>query len=357
MMPAPDEIMELEQKKGVHIRRLLPGNVPTFMEALPASKAEHLKDADVAIIGIPWEGFAYESAGVMVPPEAAAPPTDTSMFRTGADEAPEAIRRYSGAYSLRETGGFFPELDWDLRIEDHLRVVDYGDVEVIPGDAETSFNRAEEKLGQIVKAGAVPIVLGGDHGVTYPALSAIAQNMKGSLGIIHFDSHIDLEDDIRFHAAWQFMGAFELENISPRNMSQIGIRSLDNCMTWRANAIRLGVESHTITDVEDHGIEAIVDSAIETATDGTEAVYVTLDVDVIDPVYCPAQKYPDPAGLTSREIMKALRLIGSEKIAGFDITCLSPRYDSSNGDGAQLAARCAATVIGTIALQRMKMNQ
>jgi len=71
----------------------------------------------------------------------------------------------------------------------------------------------------------------------------------------------------------------------------------------------LGITSFTITDVEENGISAVVEKAIEVAAKGTATVYVTLDVDVIDPAFCPAQKYPDPAGLTSREIVKALRVI------------------------------------------------
>jgi len=355
MMPAPDKIEEIEKKYGMTIRRILRDDVPTFMEVPLATKREHLKGADVVVLGIPWEGFKYESPGdVLLPPMASPAPPGSIYFRTGADKAPEAIRKYSILYSIRDSGGFFPELDWDLRLADHLNIVDYGDADIVAGDVEESFKRAEERVSHVMEAGAIPVVFGGDHGITYPVLKAVAQHTKGKVGIIDFDSHMDLSESIKYHAAWQFLGAFQLENVNPKNMVQIGIRNLDNDPRWLETAKKLGITRYTITDVEENGISAIVEKAIEVATMGTKAVYVTLDVDVIDPAFCPAQKYPDSAGLTSREIIRALRIIGTCRIAGFDICCLSPQYDSPSGTGSQLAARCAAVVIGCIALKKMR---
>jgi len=352
MLPAPDKIEEIEKKYGMTIRRILRGDVPTFMEVPLATKREHLKGADVVVAGIPWEGYVYESTGgdALLPPMAS---TEHVQMR-GADRAPEAIRKASMYYSIREAGGTFPELDWNLRLADQLRIVDYGDVDIVVGDAEESFKRAEEKVSHIMEAGAVPVVFGGDHGITYPVLKAVAQHTKGKVGIIDFDSHIDLSDAIKYDADWQFMGAFQLKNVSPKNMVQIGIRDLVNLPEWFKNAKKLGVTSFTITDVEENGISAIVEKAMKIATKGTEAIYVTLDVDVIDPAFCPAQKYPEPAGLTAREIIRALRIIGTGRIAGFDMCCLSPLYDTTIATGSQLAARCAAVVIGTIALKKMR---
>jgi len=352
-MPEPNEIENIEEKYGITIRRILRGDVPTFMEVPLATKPDHLKDADVVILGIPWEGFKYlEPGGVLLPPMASQAPPDSIYFRTGADKAPEAIRKYSKFYSIRDSGGFFPELEWNLRLVDHLRIIDYGDVDIVPGDAEASFKKAEEKVSHILEAGATPVVFGGDHGVTYPVLKAVAQHYKGKVGIIDFDSHMDLDEFIKYSAAWQFLGAFQLKNVNPKNMVQIGIRNLDNSPRWLETAKKLGITSFTITDVEENGISTIVEKAIDVATKGTKAIYVTLDVDVIDPAFCPAQKYPDPAGLTSREIMKALRIIGAHRIACFDICCLSPQYDSPTGIGSQLVARCAAVIIGSIALRK-----
>lgn len=166
-----------------------------------------------------------------------------------------------------------------------------------------------------------------------------------------FDSYLDLDEFIKYSAAWQFLGAFQLKNVNPKNMVQIGIRNLDNSPQWLEIAKNLVITSFTITDGEENGI-SVVEKAIEVAAKGTATIYVTLDVDVIDPAFCLAQKYPDPAGLTSREIVKALRVIGAQRIAGFDICCLSPQYDSSAGIGSQLTARCAAVIIGFIALRK-----
>jgi len=354
MMPSPEELPAFEREHGIRIRRILHGDVPTFMEVPHASRREHLKGADVAVLGIPWEGFIYGFAGEMLPPGAKSDFPDFSRCRWGANEAPDMIRRFSKAYSILENGGYFPELDRNLRIADRLKVVDYGNAAIIPADVEASFQNAEKRVTDIVRAGALPIVFGGDHGITYPVLRGISKAKRTKIGIIDFDSHFDFGELPKRHAAWQFLGAFELRNYSPKNMVQIGIRNLDNPKIWSTTAKKLGVTTFTIADVEEKGIAEIVKMALDIASKNTSEIYITLDVDVLDPAFCPAQKYPDAGGITSREILCALRIIGKHELAGFDVTCLSPRYDTPNNYGSLLVARCAATVIGTLALKKMK---
>ena len=94
----------------------------------------------------------------------------------------------------------------------------------------------------------------------------------------------------------------------------------------------------------------LTDAALKHACDGTEGIYVSLDIDVLDPVYCPAQKYPEPAGLTSKQIIAALRRIGQHaKIKGFDLCCLGPQYDNRIGTGSHLAARLFVEVMAAMA--------
>jgi agmatinase len=353
----PNEFEDVE-KGAAAIRRLLPipGNIPSFMDAPIATGKEQLENADIVILGFPWEGLLEEKhLGLLrhqasVPAEAYANPRACD-FVFGADRAPGAIRRGSWNYTIHPIRTQNDDIRPGFCIPDHVSIVDYCDVDVVRGDAEATFANAEAKLAHILEAGAVPIVFGGDHSISYPVLRVISEHTKGNIGIIHFDCHYDLDRVYKYDAAWQFIGAFEMDNIRPENMAQVGI-STCNEKSWYENARELGVTSFTISDIEDQGIEAVMKRAIDVAADGTKAIYVSLDVDVIDPAFCPAQKYPEPGGMTSREILKALRMIGEHGIAGFDMACLSPLYDDPNGLGAQLAARCAVTVIGMIALKK-----
>ena len=228
--------------------------------------------------------------------------------------------------------------------------MDAGDVEVVPGDPETSFERCEKRVSEIVAAGAVPLVCGGDHAVTLPVVRAVAGGMPGRLGLIHFDTHYDLAWEPPLFAGSQWAQILGLPNVDVRNFCQIGIRGLRQVPFEAEVARSLGHAVFTISDVDRQGIEQVVEAALERALDGTDGVYVSLDIDVVDPVYCPAQKYPEPSGLTSKQIIAALRRIGeAAPIKGFDLCCLGPQYDDRVGTGSHLAARLFVEVLAAMA--------
>ena len=243
-----------------------------------------------------------------------------------------------------------PEADPDLVILDHLRVVDYGDVAVVPGDVEETFLRAHGKLADILAAGAVPIVFGGDHSIPIPVLQVLAGKLNGKLGIVVFDSHFDMSYEPKYWAGSQWARAFDLGVVEPENFVQIGLRGGRESLADKAVAKELGYRYYTMADVDELGIATVAQEALETATAGTEAMYVSLDIDVVDPAHG-GQKYPDPAGLSAREVIRALRTLARGPIAGFDICCLAPRYDLQ-GHLSQLAARAALEVIAGLARQR-----
>ncbi len=329
---------------------ILRGDVPTFMEAPHAASPGELEGAGAAVLGIPFEGVKLLDPVTYLPANAAPAPDGSVYYRSGADEGPEAIRRYSVFYSQRHGRGYLPEADRDLAILDHLRVVDYGDVAVVPGDAEETFLRAHEKLADILAAGAVPVVLGGDHSIPIPVLQVLAGKLSGKLGIVAFDSHFDLSYEPRYWAGSQWARAFDLGVVEPENFVQIGIRGGRESLADRMVAEQLGHRYYTMAEVDELGINAVAQEALEAATAGTEAMYVSLDIDVVDPAHG-GQKYPDPAGLSARELLRALRVLARGHVAGFDVCCLAPRYDLQ-GHLSQLAARAAVEVIAGLALQR-----
>ncbi|HJW75131.1 MAG TPA: arginase family protein [Thermoleophilia bacterium] len=329
---------------------ILRGDVPTFAEAPAAIGPTDLARADVVVLGIPYEGVKLLDPLTYVPPLAAPAPEGSVYYRSGADEGPEAIRRYSVLASLRHGRGLVPETDRDLVILDRLRVVDYGDVDVVPGDVEATFLRAHEKLADIVAAGAVPIVLGGDHSIPIPVLQVLAGKLRGRLGVVVLDSHFDMSYEPRYWAGSQWARVFELGMVEPENFVQIGIRGVRESLADRAVADELGYRYYTMSDVDELGVAAVAQEALEAATRGTEALYISLDIDVVDTAHG-GQKYPEPGGLSARELLRALRVLSRAHVAGFDLCCLAPRYDLQ-GHLSQLAARAALEVIAGVALQR-----
>ena len=332
---------------------ILYADVPTFMELPHARTAAGLAGVDVAFLGMGYEGVKIDSPHTYLPDLAAPAGPDSIYYRTGADKAPEAVRRYSIHYSIHHAYGLFVEYTPDFYIFKHLRAMDAGDVPVIAGDPQTSFARCQARVAEIVAAGAVPLVCGGDHAITLPVVRAVAGGMAGRLGLIHLDSHYDLCWDPPLFAGSQWAQILQLPNVDVRHFCQIGMRGLRQVPFEVEVARTLGHNVWTMADIDHHGIEAVIGAALERAGDGTDGVYVSLDIDVVDPVYCPAQKYPEPAGLTSKQVIAALRHIGQAvEIKGFDLCCLGPQYDDRVGTGSHLAARLFVEVMAAMAWRR-----
>jgi len=346
---------KLAKKEKTRMERrmesILHGDVPSFMETPIARKPEELVDADAVILGIPYEGIKCKTPLVFSPPLASPARPDSVYFRTGADQAPDAIRKNSIYYSIDHSGGYFPELARDLVITEHLNIVDYGDVDVVLDDVEESWGRAIRKVSEVVRAGAVPFVLGGDHAITYPVIRGILNETNKKIGIVDFDSHFDLSFEPKFWAGSQWARILETEEVNVTNFVQIGIRGLRNSMFWKHAADGLGHPWFSMTEVKESGIVSVMEKAISLASRGTDGVFISLDIDVMDPAFVPAQKYPDPCGLTSWEMIKALRMLSGNEIVGFDTSCLGAQYDL-HGISAQFVSRCIVELLGGMALRK-----
>jgi agmatinase len=342
----------IPQRVERRVKAILYGDVPTFIELPHARTKEELEtdDVDVAFLGIPWEGLKYQDPWTVLPETATPAAPNSIYYRTGADKAPEFIRKYSIFYSYNHGWGYFPELERDFIIFNSLKAVDYGDVEVDVKDPKNSLSNCIQKISEIYDTGTIPLIAGGDHAIPYPSVKSLADHTDGNIGIITFDSHFDLYYEPEFSAASQWGRLFELSQVNPENFCSIGLRGLRNQFHEHSVAKELGIQYFTMTDVQTQSIESVITKGLEIAGKNTDAIYVSLDIDVMDPAFCPAQKYPEPNGLTSREIISALRQIGKQHlIKGFDICCLGPQYDTPTGISSQLCARLFMEVMATIA--------
>jgi agmatinase len=284
-------------------------DVRTFMR-LP--NTQDLQNADAAIVGAPFDTGA--------------------TFRAGARFGPEGIR--SASHLLRR---YNPSLD--VAIFDLLSVIDYGDVPVVPGYIEESYRRIEQGLDPIHGAGVVPIVLGGDHSIALPELRAAAA-VHEPLALVQFDSHPDTWDSYfgeRHTHGTPFRRAVEEGLLDTSRSIQVGMRgSIYDRGDWD-DAREMGFDLVPTDEIRELGIPSVIDR-IRGRTDGAK-VYVSFDVDFVDPAYAPGTGTPEIGGFTSREAQEFVRGLAGLEIVGCDVVEVYPAYDH-----AQITALLAANV-------------
>jgi arginase family enzyme len=300
---------------------------PTFMGVPAAVGPEDLEGAAAAVLGIPLGALDSDVAG-----------------------GPAAIRRRSVLLAGLGSRMRPPASDRRLQAATGARLVDYGDVAADPVDVEGTFVCAHDRLADIFAAGALPIVLGGDHSVTIPVLQVLAAKLAGRLGIVAFDARLDLEFEPRYRAGSQWARAFELGVVEPANFVEVGVREAASGDVARMVADELGIHAYTMAEIDDLGIVAVAQEALEAASAGTEALYLSVDLDVVDPGGGELE-LPCPAGLGARELLRAVRTLAGGRVTGLDICGLAPCRDPV-GRLAGLATSVAAEVLYGLAAQR-----
>jgi agmatinase len=274
---------------------------------------QDLENSDVAIVGAPFDTGA--------------------TFRAGARFGPEGIR--SASHLLRR---YNPSLD--VVIFEHLSVIDYGDVPVVPGYIEQSYRKIAEGLEPIHRAGVIPIVLGGDHSIALPELRAAAA-VHGALALVQFDSHPDTWDayfgEKHTHGT-PFRRAVEEGLLLPERSIQVGMRgSIFDSGDWN-DARELGFELISTDEIRELGIEETIARIRERV--GDAKVFVSFDVDFVDPAFAPGTGTPEIGGFTSHEAQEFVRALARINTVGFDVVEVYPQYDP-----AQITSLLAANVV------------
>jgi agmatinase len=288
------------------------GYQPAFAGINTFLKAPYLEDVrqvgghDVAIVGAPFDMG--------------------TTFRPGARWAPQAVRQISALYD-----GY--NLDMAVDLFEELDIVDVGDVFVIPSNIEKTFDQIERAVDHLAASGVFPVIIGGDHSIGYPDVKAVARHVDGNVGIVHLDRHIDLAErdmDERMHTT-QWFHATRIRNIASANLVQIGIGGWAGKKAGMAVARERGTTVLTIGDVERLGIERAAEVALEIASRDTQAIFLSLDIDVVDPAHAPGTGTPEPAGLSSREMLRFITTVAREApLCGMEVVEVSPPYDSGD---------------------------
>ncbi len=290
-----------------------------------APHTRELAGVDAAVYGIPFD-------------------TATS-YRTGPRFGPEAIR--SASALLRP---YNPALD--VNVVETLSIVDYGDLPVSPGDTERTYGQVEEALAPLVDAGVFPLALGGDHSVTLPELRVLARR-HGPLALVQLDAHGDTWDEYfgqRFFHGTTFKRALEEGLIEPAASVQAGLRGSLYGAEDLESARALGFAVLSCDGLRIQGPGGYASLVRERA--GARPVFISFDVDVLDPAFAPGTGTPEVGGLSTAEALSFLRALGGIELAGADVVEVSPPYDGPGQQTALAAANVAYELLSLRALSR-----
>ena len=246
-----------------------------------------------------------------------------------------------------------PHLEAGVDALAELRVVDFGDAPIVPSDPARSHSAIERTVGQVVAAGAIPIVLGGDHSIAEPDVKAVAA-VHGPVALVHFDTHTDTGQEVFGVEVSHGTPMYRLVrggHVDGSRYVQIGLRGYwpgELEFAWQAEQ---GITSFFMHDVRDRGIRAIVDETV--AIVGAGPVFLTVDVDVLDPAFAPGTGTPEPGGMTSADLLWACRALASRlQIVGMDVVEVIPTGVASADVTALVAERVVREALTGIALGR-----
>jgi agmatinase len=282
-------------------------------------------------------------------------PMDSGSGQRGAALGPQAIRaaeRYVPLPAL-----FANHLHVRVQPFQALTVVDYGDAPVDPFSIEASMEPIRQVVREVAETGAVPVVLGGDHSILWPDAAAIADVYgAGRVGVVHFDAHPDCaSDDLGHHVTHgtPIRRLIEDEHIPGRNFVQVGLRGYypdDGLLDWMRDQ---GLRSHFMAEVERDGLDAVVERAVGEALDGPEHLYLSFDIDVLDPAYAPGTGSPEPGGFTTREVFPIVRRLCHEAhVVGFEVVEVAPALDPTYATALN-ANRLVMEAITGLAMRRL----
>ena len=277
-------------------------------------------------------------------------PFDTSTsYRTGPRFGPEAIRSASALLRPYHPGH-------DIDIFAGCSGVDYGDLPVSPGDVERTYAQVEEGLEQLVEAGVLPLVLGGDHSITLAELRALARR-HGPLALVQLDSHADTWHEYfgqpYFHGT-TFRRAAEEGVVDPQRSTQAGMRGSLYGREDLDGARELGYRVVTSEELRALGPARFGAEVRERANGG--AVFLSFDIDFVDPAYAPGTGTPEVGGFTSGETLAFVRALAGLDVVGFDCVEVSPPYDSPGQQTAFLAANVVWEMVALHALARARAS-
>ena len=289
----------------------------------------HLEGVDVAIVGAPMDDLVSD--------------------RPGTRFGPRAIRAASSSPG--------PDLETAVDAISELRIVDFGDAPVLPADPVHSHAAIEATVAQVLAAGAVPVIIGGDHSISEPDVRACAA-AHGPVGLVHFDTHTDTGAEVfgvELSHGTIMRRLVEAGHVDPQRYVQIGLRGYwpgEAEFAWQTEQ---GITSLFMHNVRDRGIAEVVSRAVDAV--GAGPVFLSVDIDVLDPAFAPGTGTPEPGGMTTSELLWAVREVAVQlEVIGADMVEVIPTGVGSADITALAADRIIREILGGIALRRRRQT-
>ncbi|MFC5602526.1 agmatinase family protein [Sporosarcina koreensis] len=309
------------------------GNTPCFLGAKNISATKSFEDIDAVVYGIPWEGAV------------------TWGDYTGCELGPKVMRLTSARYS-----GYLPELD-HIDVFEHMKLGDIGDIDVVPADVDETMRRITKFSSELWKSGKFLIGLGGDHGVTFPIVKALAETGK-KVGIIHLDAHYDnlpSHNGDQYARCSPFARLYEQEGVRNESIIHTGIHGPRNMPEAGRNAKEAGAVTVTINDIRNaKDLKQLAVELYAMASKDVDCVYLSICSDVLDFAFNPGGPV-DGNGLTSYELLTLVYEICKQGVIGMDFVEIYPQQDPN-----QNSAHFASTIVlyalaGEIAHKQQKL--
>ncbi len=304
---------------------------PRFAQLATFMRLPHTRDVaglDVALLGIPFDGG--------------------TSYRPGSRFAPREIRQHSSL--IRPYNPALQVSPFEV-----LRVADVGDVDVNPIGIEDTFVRVEHAVSALLDAKVIPVCVGGDHSLSLPLLRAVVRR-HGPVGMVHVDSHQDMWEEYfgnKYFHGTPFRRAVEEGLLDTKRVLQIGIRGPVYAETDFDFARRNGIRWVTAQQLAREGLEWAKDQ-LRVVHGGP--VYLSFDIDGVDPAFAPGTGTPEVGGLTSREALELVRALVGVPLVGADVVEVSPPYDHA-GITSLLAATIVFEVLSVIAATRQRRHK
>ncbi|HXY72059.1 MAG TPA: arginase family protein [Actinomycetota bacterium] len=296
--------------------------IPSFLRAPVVTDLERV-DADVVVVGAPFD--------------------EGSPFAPGSRFGPRSIREHSVRFVTGEPGYYDPASRRRFLVREmrDRRIVDAGDADVLPTNPAGTFRNITETVRAVLRQGAMPLVLGGDHSVTYPVVRAFDR----PLHVMHFDAHLDympFVHGLEMTNQHAFRHIAHMDHV--QSLTQVGIRSLRNTETMHRDSTNDGNAVLTMDDVRSQGPSGIAGRLPEGA-----ACYVSLDIDTLDLPLVPGCVSAEPNGMQYAELRDILRALAERNlIVGFDVVEVNPQLDVGTGVTSYLAAHLAIEFLGAV---------
>jgi agmatinase len=315
------ESIEYFQESSIgHKYMLKDSNNPAFEDFIHSPKS--VERADVAIFGVPFALGSFKPVTAV--------------------DGPRGIRH---GLSYYRTASVSHGEDIDL-IRSGLLVADYGDLQIIPSSHEQTHHRIDYVLTRILRQKMIPIMLGGDHSITYPAVRTFAKHVGGNIGLIWMDCHLDTADSYNGDPYWcgcplkRILDDIPGRPVRARNVVHLGAHGFHENLPQITNARKAGINILTAENILDQGIENSVKQTMDLAKSGTNAIYLTFDIDVTDAAFAPGTQGPCPGGLIPIQLLKIVRLLSETGIDAYDLVEVAPPLDV-----ADLTVRLAGAIV------------